>query len=108
MQAFDKNGIDTVEVMNRIDIPFLPGALGVFHIHLHILIDFHRVIVISFPEYNFAESRGYGDISSISYTDWQGGNGVKEDETQIKNTTLYRFRLSYDDFVSARYPNPPP
>lgn len=44
-----------------------------------------------------SESRGYGDISSISYTDWQGGNGVKEDETQIKNTTLYRFRLSYDD-----------
>lgn len=44
-----------------------------------------------------SESRGYGDISSISYTDWQSGNGIKEDETQIKNTTLYRFRLSYDD-----------
>lgn len=27
----------------------------------------------------------------------EGGNGVKGDETQITNTTLYRFRLSYDD-----------
>jgi flagellar hook-associated protein 3 FlgL len=47
--------------------------------------------------YIIEESRGYKDITSISYTDWQGANGVKDDETQIKNTTLYRFRLSYDD-----------
>lgn len=47
--------------------------------------------------YIIEESRGYKDISSISYTDWQGANGIKGDETQITNTTLYRFRLSYDD-----------
>lgn len=47
--------------------------------------------------YIIEESRGYSDISSISYTDWKGANGVKGDETQITNTTLYRFRLSYDD-----------
>lgn len=47
--------------------------------------------------YIIEENRGYKDITSISYTDWQAANGVKGDETQITNTTLYRFRLSYDD-----------
>lgn len=47
--------------------------------------------------YIIEENREYKDITSISYTDWQAANGVKSDETQITNTTLYRFRLSYDD-----------
>ena len=48
--------------------------------------------------YMIEETLGYNDISSISYTDWQKTPGfVKDDETQIVNTTLYRFRLSYDD-----------
>lgn len=48
--------------------------------------------------YMIQESLGYKDITSISYTNWQKTPGfVKDDETQISNTTLYRFRLSYDD-----------
>ena len=48
--------------------------------------------------YMIEETLGYKDISSISYTDWQKTPGfVKDDETQITNTTLYRFRLSYDN-----------
>ncbi len=47
--------------------------------------------------YIIEESRGYKDITTISYTDWQMGNGIKDNETQITNQTLYRFRLSYDD-----------
>lgn len=48
--------------------------------------------------YMIEEALGYKDISSISYTDWQKTPGfVKDDETQIVNTTLYRFRLSYDN-----------
>lgn len=48
--------------------------------------------------YVIEETRGYQDITSISYTDWKNSTGgVKDDETQIVNKTLYRFRLSYDD-----------
>lgn len=48
--------------------------------------------------YVIEETRGYKDITSISYTDWKNSTGgVKDDETQIVNKTLYRFRLSYDD-----------
>lgn len=42
--------------------------------------------------YVIEENLGYSDISSISYTDWEGA----ADETKVSNTTLYRFRLSYD------------
>lgn len=59
--------------------------------------------------YMIEETLGYKDISSISYTDWQKEPGVaKDDETQITNTTLYRFRLSYDqvdegnDFIEIK------
>ncbi len=48
--------------------------------------------------YVIEETRGYKDITSISYTDWKNQTGgVKGDETQIENKTLYRFRLSYDE-----------
>ncbi|MDE7275974.1 MAG: hypothetical protein K2N98_03845, partial [Lachnospiraceae bacterium] len=48
--------------------------------------------------YVIEETRGYKDITSISYTDWKNQTGgVKDDETQIENKTLYRFRLSYDE-----------
>ena len=48
--------------------------------------------------YVIEETRGYKDITSISYTDWKNQTGgVKDDETQIYNKTLYRFRLSYDE-----------
>ncbi|MBD5522639.1 MAG: hypothetical protein HDR03_15700 [Lachnospiraceae bacterium] len=44
------------------------------------------------------ETLGYKDITSISYTDWKSAvdktNG--QNETDVTNTTLYRFRLSYD------------
>ena len=44
------------------------------------------------------ESFGYKDISSISYTNWEKAtdktNGL--DERDVTNTTLYRFRLSYN------------
>lgn len=42
--------------------------------------------------YVIEENLGYSDISSISYTEWEGA----ADETKVSNTTLYRFRLSYD------------
>lgn len=42
--------------------------------------------------YVIEENLKYSDISSISYTDWEGA----ADETKVSNTTLYRFRLSYD------------
>lgn len=42
--------------------------------------------------YVIEESFGYEDISSINYTNWE--NAV--DERAVTNTTLYRFRLSYD------------
>ena len=43
--------------------------------------------------FRITESLGYNDISTISYTDWSNYT----DENDITNTTLYRFRLSYDD-----------
>lgn len=59
--------------------------------------------------YIIEETLGYKDITPISYTDWQKTPGVaKDDETQITNTTLYRFRLSYDqvdegnDFIEIK------
>lgn len=39
------------------------------------------------------ETLGYNDISAISYTDWSNIT----DELQVSNTTLYRFRLAYND-----------
>ncbi len=48
--------------------------------------------------YIIEETRGYNDITSISYTDWRQANGdAKPDETQVTNKTLYRFRLSYGE-----------
>ncbi len=52
--------------------------------------------------YVIEESRTYQDITTVSYTDWTDvktdatGNPLG-DENDITNTTLYRFRLSYDD-----------
>lgn len=43
--------------------------------------------------YVIEENLGYSDISSISYTEWEGA----ADELGVTNTTLYRFRLAYDD-----------
>ncbi|MCM1173609.1 MAG: hypothetical protein NC341_01010 [Blautia sp.] len=52
--------------------------------------------------YIIEEKLGYKDISTISYTEWQKSAGVAmDDETQVKNTTLYRFRLSYDQLDGA-------
>lgn len=44
------------------------------------------------------ETLGYKDISSISYTDWRSAvdKNNTEDERDVENTTLYRFRLSYN------------
>ena len=52
------------------------------------------------------ESRSYQDIMSVSYTDWTDiqtdANGDPiGDENDVSNTTLYRFRLSYDDLNLA-------
>jgi len=48
--------------------------------------------------YVIEETLGYKDITSISYTDWKkAAGGVKDNETQVENKTLYRFRLSYDE-----------
>lgn len=47
--------------------------------------------------YVIEESFGYEDISSISYTNWEGA----ADETKVSNTTLYRFRLSYDSLNNS-------
>lgn len=48
--------------------------------------------------YVIEESFGYEDISSISYTDWGIATDINndKDERDVTNTTLYRFRLSYD------------
>ncbi|MCM1037847.1 MAG: hypothetical protein NC434_00870 [Ruminococcus sp.] len=57
--------------------------------------------------YVIEESRSYQDIMSISYTDWTdiktdaAGDPVG-DENDVSNTTLYRFRLSYDDLNLAK------
>ncbi len=44
------------------------------------------------------ESFGYKDISRISYTNWENATDKtnSEDERDVTNTTLYRFRLSYN------------
>ncbi len=51
--------------------------------------------------YVIEESMGYHDILSVSYTDWSGitADATKDDQDEnlITNTTLYRYRLSYDD-----------
>lgn len=48
--------------------------------------------------YVIEETLGYDNITSISYTDWK--NAVdktnSQDERDVTNTTLYRFRLSYN------------
>ena len=52
--------------------------------------------------YVIEESMGYHDILSVSYTDWSNitsdaaGKPVG-DENGVTNTTLYRYRLSYDN-----------
>lgn len=48
--------------------------------------------------YVIEESFGYDDISSINYTDWENAVDLNnnKDERDVVNTTLYRFRLSYD------------
>ena len=52
--------------------------------------------------YVIEESMGYHDILSVSYTDWSkitsDTNGDPlGDERDVTNTTLYRYRLSYDN-----------
>lgn len=49
--------------------------------------------------YVIEETLGYDDISSISYTDWKDAvdKANAEDERDVSNTTLYRFRLSYNE-----------
>lgn len=52
--------------------------------------------------YVIEESMGYHDILSVSYTDWSkitsDATGYPEgDENDVKNTKLYRYRLSYDN-----------
>ena len=44
------------------------------------------------------ESFGYKDISRISYTNWENATDKTNslDERDVSNTTLYRFRLSYN------------
>ena len=48
--------------------------------------------------YVINESFGYNDISSISYTNWENATDKTNslDERDVSNTTLYRFRLSYN------------
>ncbi|MCH5249702.1 MAG: hypothetical protein J1E98_07205 [Lachnospiraceae bacterium] len=45
------------------------------------------------------ESFGYGDISRISYTNWKDAADKygNKDERDVENTTLYRFRMSYNN-----------
>lgn len=56
--------------------------------------------------FDISESFGYENISSISYTDWSAvttdaaGKPIG-DENGVTNTTLYRFRLSYNDLDDA-------
>ena len=51
--------------------------------------------------YVIEESMGYHDILSVSYTDWSkitaDATDNVHDERDVTNTTLYRYRLSYDD-----------
>ncbi|MCM1261181.1 MAG: hypothetical protein NC313_00560 [Butyrivibrio sp.] len=47
--------------------------------------------------YVIEEELGYSDISTISYTNWQG----KATELGVTNETLYRFRLSYDNLNNS-------
>ncbi len=56
--------------------------------------------------YNIRETFGYADIDSFNFTDFSaldtdlGGDGIVNGESYeqgIKNTKLYRLRLSYDD-----------
>lgn len=56
--------------------------------------------------YNITENIGYGNISTINYTDFSvlddglpaGAAGNNESyEQYVTNTTMYRFRLAYDD-----------
>lgn len=60
--------------------------------------------------YVIEESKSYQDIMSISYTDWTDiktdatGNPIG-DENDVSNTTLYRFRLSYDDLNLSKDAN---
>lgn len=44
------------------------------------------------------EEFGYNDISSFSYTDWEEAvdKNNTQDERDVENATLYRFRLSYN------------
>lgn len=60
--------------------------------------------------YVIEEKLGYSDISSFTYTDWKDSSnsqGVKENELGIENTTLYRFRLSYEELDDeVRFLNP--
>ncbi|MDE5865693.1 MAG: hypothetical protein K2H31_03710 [Lachnospiraceae bacterium] len=48
--------------------------------------------------YVIEENFGYEDISSISYTNWENAADLNNsmDERDVVNTTLYRFRLSYN------------
>lgn len=50
--------------------------------------------------YMIEENLGYSDISSISYTNWENAADEKlvwTDERDVTNTTLYRFRLAYNN-----------
>ncbi len=51
--------------------------------------------------YVIEESMGYHDILSVSYTDWSAITGdaadATQDERDVTNTKLYRYRLSYDN-----------
>ena len=51
--------------------------------------------------YVIEESMGYHDILSVNYTDWSAITGdatdINQDERDVTNTKLYRYRLSYDN-----------
>lgn len=53
--------------------------------------------------YIIEENFGYEDISSINYTDWENATDLNNnrDERDVVNTTLYRFRLSYDSLNNS-------
>ncbi len=53
--------------------------------------------------YIIEENFGYEDISSINYTDWENAVDLNNgrDERDVVNTTLYRFRLSYDSLNNS-------
>lgn len=60
--------------------------------------------------YVIEESMGYHDILSVSYTDWSKittdttTGKAQGDETDVTNTTLYRYRLSYDNLNEVTDP----